>query len=78
MKGSRQKSWSLLLMPSFALTAPSVRAAFASASPSWRKKAQSKSRSKQLEDALRVYDQTSVLPAPAEFGLGPRPPEEEK
>jgi hypothetical protein len=35
------------------------------------------SRSKQLEDALRVYDQTSVLPAPAEFGLGPRPPQED-
>jgi PhoPQ-activated pathogenicity-related protein len=34
-------------------------------------------RSKQLEDALRVYDQTSVLPAPAEFGLGPRPPQED-
>jgi hexosaminidase len=34
------------------------------------------SRSKQLEEALRVYDQTSVLPAPAEFGLGPRPPQE--
>ena len=36
------------------------------------------SRSKQLEDALRVYDQTSVLPAPSEFGLGPRPSEEDK
>jgi hypothetical protein len=35
------------------------------------------SRSKQLEEALRVYDQTSVLPAPAEFGLGPRPPRED-
>lgn len=35
------------------------------------------SRSKQLEEALRVYDQTSVLPAPAEFGLGPRPPQED-
>ncbi|HEX8116983.1 MAG TPA: hypothetical protein VF521_06910, partial [Pyrinomonadaceae bacterium] len=34
-------------------------------------------RSKQLEEALRVYDQTSVLPAPAEFGLGPRPPQED-
>ncbi|HEX7316621.1 MAG TPA: beta-N-acetylhexosaminidase [Pyrinomonadaceae bacterium] len=34
------------------------------------------SRSKQLEEALRVYDQTSTLPAPAEFGLGPRPPQE--
>jgi hypothetical protein len=30
-------------------------------------------RGKQLEDALRVYDQTSTLPAPSEFGLGPRP-----
>ncbi|HYH86541.1 MAG TPA: hypothetical protein VEX60_13900, partial [Pyrinomonadaceae bacterium] len=30
------------------------------------------SRGKQLEDALRVYDQTSTLPAPSEFGLGPR------
>ena len=35
------------------------------------------SRSKQIEEALRVYDQTSVLPAPAEFGLGPRPPQED-
>lgn len=35
------------------------------------------SRSKQLEEALRVYDQTSTLPAPAEFGLGPRPPQED-
>ncbi|MFL6336836.1 MAG: glycoside hydrolase family 20 zincin-like fold domain-containing protein [Pyrinomonadaceae bacterium] len=35
------------------------------------------SRSKQLEEALRVYDQTSVLPAPAEFGLGTRPPQED-
>jgi hypothetical protein len=34
------------------------------------------SRSKQIEEALRVYDQTSTLPAPAEFGLGPRPPQE--
>jgi hypothetical protein len=31
------------------------------------------SRSKQLEDAVRVYDKTSTLPAPSEFGLGPRP-----
>jgi len=30
-----------------------------------------------LEEALRVYEQTSVLPAPAEFGLGPRPPQED-
>jgi hypothetical protein len=35
------------------------------------------SRSKQLEEALRAYDQTNVLPAPAEFGLGPRPPQED-
>ncbi|HWS86082.1 MAG TPA: glycoside hydrolase family 20 zincin-like fold domain-containing protein [Pyrinomonadaceae bacterium] len=35
------------------------------------------SRSKQLEEALRLYDQTSTLPAPAEFGLGPRPPQED-
>jgi hypothetical protein len=34
------------------------------------------SRSKQLEEALRVYDQTSVLPAPGEFGLGARPAQE--
>jgi hexosaminidase len=34
-------------------------------------------RSKQLEEALRTYDQTSTLPAPAEFGLGPRPPQED-
>ncbi|MDT7689479.1 MAG: hexosaminidase [Acidobacteriota bacterium] len=34
------------------------------------------SRSKQLEDALRDYDQTSVLPAPSEFGLGSRPSQE--
>ncbi len=33
-------------------------------------------RGKQLEDALRVYDQTSMLPAPSEFGLGPRPEQE--
>jgi hypothetical protein len=33
-------------------------------------------RSKQLEDALREYDQTSVLPAPGEFGLGARPQQE--
>jgi hypothetical protein len=31
------------------------------------------SRSKQIEEALRDYDQTSTLPAPTEFGLGPRP-----
>ena len=35
-------------------------------------------RSKQLEDALRDYDQTSTLPAPSEFGLGPRPEQEQK
>ena len=34
------------------------------------------SRSKQLEDALREYDRTSVLPAPVEFGLGARPAQE--
>jgi hypothetical protein len=31
------------------------------------------SRSKQLEGAMREYDQTSTLPSPEEFGLGPRP-----
>lgn len=36
------------------------------------------SRSKQLEEALRVYDQHSTLPAPAELGLGPRPPQEDQ
>jgi hexosaminidase len=36
------------------------------------------SRSKQLEEALRDYDQTSTLPAPAEFGLGPRPEQGQK
>ncbi|HEX8720411.1 MAG TPA: beta-N-acetylhexosaminidase [Pyrinomonadaceae bacterium] len=35
------------------------------------------SRSKQLEEALREYDRTSTLPAPGEFGLGPRPAQEE-
>jgi hypothetical protein len=34
-------------------------------------------RSKQLEEALREYDRTSTLPAPGEFGLGPRPAQEE-
>ena len=34
-------------------------------------------RSKQLEEALREYDRTSTLPAPGEFGLGPRPPQED-
>jgi hexosaminidase len=34
-------------------------------------------RSKQIEDALREYDQTSTLPAPSEFGLGPRPEQKE-
>jgi hypothetical protein len=34
-------------------------------------------RSKQLEEALREYDRTSTLPAPSEFGLGPRPPQED-
>ena len=31
------------------------------------------SRSKQLEEALREYDQSSTLPPPSEFGLGSRP-----
>jgi hypothetical protein len=31
------------------------------------------SRSKQLEEALRDYEQTSTLPPPSEFGLGSRP-----
>jgi hexosaminidase len=31
------------------------------------------SRSKQLEGVMREYDQTSTLPSPEEFGLGPRP-----
>jgi hypothetical protein len=35
------------------------------------------SRSKQMEEALRDYDQTSTLPAPSEFGLGPRPTQED-
>jgi hypothetical protein len=35
------------------------------------------SRSKQLEDALRDYDQTSTLPPPGEFGLGARPAHED-
>jgi len=35
-------------------------------------------RSKQVEDALREYDQTSTLPSPAEFGLGPRPEQNQK
>jgi hexosaminidase len=35
-------------------------------------------RSKQVEEALRDYDQTSTLPAPSEFGLGPRPEQEQK
>ncbi|MFN2415563.1 MAG: beta-N-acetylhexosaminidase [Pyrinomonadaceae bacterium] len=35
-------------------------------------------RSKQLEEALRVYDRTSTLPAPTEFGLGPRPTQEDR
>jgi hypothetical protein len=36
------------------------------------------SRSKQIEEALRDYDQTSTLPAPSEFGLGPRPDQNQK
>jgi hypothetical protein len=35
-------------------------------------------RSKQVEEALREYDQTSTLPPPAEFGLGPRPEQNQK
>jgi hypothetical protein len=31
------------------------------------------SRGKQLEEAMREYDRTSTLPSPSEFGLGPRP-----
>ncbi len=30
-------------------------------------------KSKELEEAVRVYNSTSVLPNPEEFGLGPRP-----
>ena len=33
-------------------------------------------RSKQLEESLREYDRSSTLPAPSEFGLGPRPTQE--
>lgn len=36
------------------------------------------SRSKQVEEALRDYDKTSTLPAPSEFGLGPRPDQNQK
>ncbi|HVF57198.1 MAG TPA: glycoside hydrolase family 20 zincin-like fold domain-containing protein [Pyrinomonadaceae bacterium] len=32
-------------------------------------------RGKELEEALRDYDETSTLPPPGEFGLGPRPVE---
>jgi hypothetical protein len=35
------------------------------------------SRSKQLEEALRDYEQTSTLPPPSDFGLGPRPEQKE-
>jgi len=35
------------------------------------------SRSKQLEDALRDYEQSSTLPPPSEFGLGSRPEQKE-
>jgi hexosaminidase len=35
-------------------------------------------RSKQVEEALREYDQSSTLPSPAEFGLGPRPEQNQK
>jgi cobalamin biosynthesis Mg chelatase CobN len=34
-------------------------------------------RSKQLEEALRDYEQSSTLPPPSEFGLGPRPAQKE-
>ena len=33
------------------------------------------SRSRMLQDALREYEQSSTLPSPEEFGLGPRPTE---
>ena len=32
-------------------------------------------KSKSLAEAVRVYNSTSILPDPEEFGLGPRPPE---
>lgn len=35
------------------------------------------SRSKQLEEALREYEQTSTLPPPSELGLGSRPEQKE-
>ena len=35
-------------------------------------------RSKQVEEALREYDQSSTLPPPSEFGLGPRPEQTQK
>jgi hexosaminidase len=35
------------------------------------------SRSKQLEEALREYEQSSTLPPPSEFGLGSRPEQKE-
>jgi hexosaminidase len=35
-------------------------------------------RSKQVEEALREYDRSSTLPPPAEFGLGPRPEQNQK
>src|ERR1043165_318065 len=34
-------------------------------------------RSKQLEEALRDYEQSSTLPPPSEFGLGPRPAQQQ-
>ena len=30
-------------------------------------------KSKALEEAVRDYNETSILPSPEEFGLGPRP-----
>jgi hypothetical protein len=30
-------------------------------------------KSKALEEAIRDYDETSILPSPEEFGLGSRP-----
>ncbi|HEX8560725.1 MAG TPA: beta-N-acetylhexosaminidase [Pyrinomonadaceae bacterium] len=50
---------------------PSVLARYDLAAARWL------ARSKQLEDALREYDRASTLPAPSEFGLGPRPAREE-
>jgi hexosaminidase len=30
-------------------------------------------KSRELEEAMREYNETSILPSPEEFGLGPRP-----